>query len=170
MAGTSQGNVSFQRVLIGGLIASMVMGMWEMLFEQLVGGNGFWASPVYIAATVLRDLQSVSTPVPFAFVPVVLGLMGHMMNSVLLGFIFSKVAPRITSSVARLAVLGVVYSIIIFATMWYVALPLINPVMLQLNSVVFVLAHMMWGAALGIVLGRAADTLPRMREAEASQL
>ena len=35
--------------------------------------------------------------------------------------------------------------------MWYLDLPLINPAMLQLNAEVFLLGHMMWGAALGAV-------------------
>lgn len=95
-----------KKVVLGGLIASMVMGMWEMVLEQALGGNGFWSAPVYIAATVLRDYQTVSTPVPFTFVPVVLGLMGHMMNSVVLGYLFARVAPQIAPSTNGLPGLG----------------------------------------------------------------
>ena len=42
-------------------------------------------------------------PVPFQPLPVVLGLMGHMMNSVILAFLFAQfVAPRLRSTSALL--------------------------------------------------------------------
>ena len=72
------------RTLIAGLVASVVMGMIEMIFEA-VAGTGFWSPLVFIGATVLRDFQTVAIPVPFDVVAVVVGLMGHMMNSVILG-------------------------------------------------------------------------------------
>lgn len=156
-----------KRVLLGGLVASMVMGMWEMVLEQFVGGNGFWSPVVYITATVLRDYQNVATPVPFEIVPVVLGLMGHMMNSVILGFAFAKVAPKFTQSTSGLVGLGLVYGIIVMAGMWFVVLPIIDPVMLRLNFVIFLLAHMMWGAGLGLVLGWNTGPQPRLRESHA---
>ncbi len=41
------------RVLGAGLVASIVMGMVEMLYDAM-GGAGFWSPVVFIAATVLR--------------------------------------------------------------------------------------------------------------------
>jgi hypothetical protein len=97
----------------------------------------------------MRNLQSAARPVPFDLVAVMAGLMGHMMNSVILGLIFAFViAPRIKSLVGQ-AVVGMVYGGIVFAAMWFVALPIIDPVMLNLNAVVFFLGHLMWGVALG---------------------
>ena len=153
-----------KRVLLAGLVASMVMGMWEMLLEQFVGGNGFWSPVVYITATILRDYQNVATPVPFALVPVVLGLMGHMMNSVILGFIFAGVAPKITQSTNGLIGLGLAYGVMIMLVMWLVVLPVANPVMLRLDFVIFLLAHMMWGIGLGVVLGRRPSPQASLRE------
>jgi len=43
---------------------------------------------------VLRGLQAVQAPVAFNFWGVVLGLMGHMMNSIILGFIFAALFAR----------------------------------------------------------------------------
>ncbi len=37
--------------------------------------------------------------------------------------------------------------------MWFGIVPLVDPIMLKLNGLVFVISHMMWGAALGLVLG-----------------
>jgi hypothetical protein len=140
------------RVLIGGLVASLVMGMIEMVFEG-IGGAGFWSPVVFIAASVVRALQSVPVPVPFQALPVVLGLMGHMMNSVILGILFAAfVAPRLRGA-DGLVIGGIVYGLAVFVLMWFLVVPLVDPVMLKLNGSVFALSHLMWGAALGLVLG-----------------
>src|SRR5260370_37801376 len=84
-----------RRVLLAGLAASLVMGMFEMLYEAIAGA-GFWSPVIFIAATILRNLQGIATPVSLQPVPVLLGLMGHMMNSVILGTVFaSLIAPRL---------------------------------------------------------------------------
>ena len=140
------------RIVVGGLIASMAMGMWEMVAEALIG-QGFWAPMVYISATLLRDLQSLSGAVQFDLLPVVLGLMGHMMNSVLLTVPFVLVARRVSRSVPGLAALGAGYGVGVYVVMWFLVLPMIDPVMLQLNAIVFLAGHMMWGGAIGAVAG-----------------
>jgi hypothetical protein len=149
--------LSTTRVLFSGLIASIVMGMIEMVYEAVAGG-GFWSPVVYIAGTVLRDLQTVAVPVPFLAVPVVVGLMGHMMNSVILGVVFSVLIATRLRGVGETAFAGAVYALAVFFVMWLAVLPLVDPVMLRLNPVVFAIAHIMWGAALGLIL---ASTQPR---------
>ncbi|CAG0946349.1 hypothetical protein ANRL1_02929 [Anaerolineae bacterium] len=138
------------KLLGAGLIASLVMGMWEMMVEAIIpNGAGFWSAPTYIAATLFRNLQTVARPVSFDAVAVMAGLMGHMMNSVIFGLIFVLViAPRFKSLIAQ-AGAGMMYGAVVFAAMWFVALPIIDPVMLNLNAVVFFLGHLMWGVALG---------------------
>ena len=158
--------MQLKSIVLGGLVASMVIGMWEMVLEQFIG-NGFWSPVVYIAATVLRDLQGVATPVPFGLIPVVLGLMGHMMNSVILGIIFALIARRLAGTPTGLAGLGAVYGVVVFLAMWFAVLPLIDPVMLRLNGLVFLLGLMMWGIGLGLVLGWTAGTQTQLREQHA---
>lgn len=137
---------------MAGLIASMVMGMVVMVYEA-VAGAGFWSPVVVIAATILRDLQAVATPVPFFLVAVVLGLMGHLMNSLILGVVFARVAEHRVQGLPALAVSGAVYGLLVFGAMWFIVLPRVDPVMLQLNGPVFALTHVMWGGALGLLLG-----------------
>lgn len=136
------------RVLRAGIVASIVMGMIEMIYEA-VAGAGFWSPVVFIGATVLRGLQSLQAPVSFHFGGVVLGLMGHMMNSVILGLIFAAIFSRSAMSRGALVGVGVVYALAVFLVMWYVVVPGIDPVMRQLNGTVFAIAHVMWGAVLG---------------------
>ena len=154
--------MSYRRVILAGLIASIVMGMWEMVAEQVAGGNGFWAPVTYIAATVLRDYQEVAAPASFALLPVVLGLMAHMMNSVVLGVIFAQFAPRLTSSFNRLVGFGAAYGVVVFFIMWFVVLPIANPVMLRLSFPFFLLGHVMWGTSLGVAFGWMPNPQPQL--------
>ncbi len=154
--------MGLRRVLVAGIVASLVMGMIEMIYEGLAGG-GFWSPAVYIGATVLRGLQSVRIPVAFDFWGVVLGLMGHMMNSVIFGLIFTAIFARRASSRGGLVVSGAIYSLVIFFAMWYVVAPAIDPVILNLNATVFAIAHIMWGTALGLFVPRSAEAALRAR-------
>jgi uncharacterized membrane protein YagU involved in acid resistance len=133
-----------------GLIASLVMGMWEMMVEAVLpNGAGFWSAPTYIAATVFRNLQTVAHPVPFDLVAVMAGLMGHMMNSAILSLVFALLlAPRFKSPVS-LALAGMIYGAVIYVAMALAVVPLVDPVMANLNAGVFFLGHLMWGVALG---------------------
>ncbi len=145
------------RVLRAGIIASIVMAMIEMIYEA-VAGAGFWSPVVLIGATVLRGLQSLQAPVAFHFGGVVLGLMGHMMNSVILGFIFARFFSRSAKSGQALVGVGAVYALAVFVIMWYVVVPAVDPVMRQLNGTAFGIAHIMWGAVLGWFVSQPAGT------------
>lgn len=135
-----------------GLLAGLVMGMWEMMIEAVIpNGAGFWSAPTYIAAAVFRNLQTVAHPVPFDPVAVMAGLMGHMLNSVILGLIFALlVAPRFKSWVSQ-AIAGMMYGAVVYVVMALAVVPLVDPVMANLNAVVFFLGHLMWGVALGVL-------------------
>lgn len=159
--------MSYGRVIVVGLIASMVMGMWEMVVEQVAGGNGFWAPITYIAATVLRDYQQVGTPVSFAALPVALGVMAHMMNSVILGIALALILRRLHPSLQGSIGLGAGFGVAVMLLMWFLVLPLADPVMLRLNPVSFLVAHMMWGAALGLLLEWAPGLSHTLRHASA---
>jgi hypothetical protein len=151
---TTRQSLSF-KWLGAGLIASLVMGMWEMMVEAFIpNGAGFWAAPTYIAATILRQLQAVARPVPFDALGVVAGLMGHMMNSVILSLLFLFVIARRVTSLGGQVVAGMIYGAVVYAAMWYIVVPVVDPVMLNLNAPVFLLGHLMWGVALGVLAHR----------------
>lgn len=144
---------SMQRVILGGLVASIAMAMVEMFYEG-VFGVGFWAAPTFIAATILRDLQGIALPVTFSLVPVVLGMMGHMMNSVVLGFVYSHTLGALGKNAVSGALIGALYALALFIVMWFAVLPVIDPVMLNLDAVVFALSHIVWGGVLGFMVAR----------------
>ena len=139
------------KLLAGVIVAGLIMAVWEMMMEAILpGGNGFWSPVVYIGATVVRDLQGVTAPVPFHLLGVMAGLMGHMMNSIIFGLIFALlIAPRARSLGAQI-VAGLIYGVVVYLVMWLVVVPLLDPVMRHLNAVVFLLGHMLSGVTLGV--------------------
>ena len=142
-------------VIIGGIVASLIIGMWEMIVEAVLpDGAGFFGPVVAIGATVVRDLQGSSNPIPFDGVAFILGLAGHMMNSVVLAAVFGLVASRFLHEGGKLVAAGVIYGIAVWAAMWFVVIPLVDPLMLNLNGLVFLIGHMMWGGALGLLWSR----------------
>ena len=145
-------------ILIGGIVASLVIAMWEMDVEAIVpGGAGFFGPPLAIGATVARGLQGSANPIPFDLAALVLGLAGHMMNSVVLAAVFGVLASRArigTAGTAGAVMAGAVWGILVFVGMWFVVVPLVDPLVRNLNAVVFLAGHVMWGVAVGLLWAR----------------
>ena len=117
-----------RRILIAGIGASLVIAMWEMIVEAVIpGGAGFFGTPVAIGATIVRDLQGSAYPIPFNVVALILGLMGHMMNSVILAVIFALIVTRLAPSAAGTIGLGMAWGVVVFAIlMWRARVPALD--------------------------------------------
>ena len=156
-------SMDIRQIFVSGVIASLIFAMLEMIVEALIpDGAGFFGAPIAIGATVVRDLQGSSNPIPFDGVALVLGLMGHMMNSVILAALFGIAVARGRFSSSMTIGLGVAWGVAVFAIMWLVVVPLVDPLMLNLNAVVFLAGHMMWGAALGLIWVRYGGQTPEL--------
>ena len=130
-----------------------------MIVEAVIpDGAGFFGPPIAIGATIVRDLQGSANPIAFNAVALVLGLMGHMMNSVILAVIFGLIVSRLATSAAGTIALGMAWGAAVFAAMWFVVPPAIDPLTLNLNVAAFFAAHLMWGAALGVIWTRLGAT------------
>jgi hypothetical protein len=157
---TRVGGRPIVRVVIGSLIAGIVYGMWTMIVEAILHAGqdiaaGFFSPVTYIGATVQGGFNNpnfypAGQLPPAEPVAIILGLMGHMMNSVILGLIFFWIASHLSQSRATLIVAGIVYAVLIFFIMEYALLPFVDPVMLRVNYVGFLLGHMMFGIGLGL--------------------
>jgi hypothetical protein len=148
-------DVNVRTILIGGVIASLVIAMWEMVVEAILpAGAGFFGPPIAIGATIMRDLQGSQNPIPFDLAALVLGLAGHMMNSVILAAIFGFAVGRRGLGRTSLLVAGFAWGIVVFAGMWFVVVPVVDPLVLNLNGVAFLAGHMMWGATIGVLWAR----------------
>jgi len=134
-----------RRILLVGLVAGMVYGMMEMVIEAVIG-HGFWSPLRYIASvfTLGRD-----TDPSFSLVPVVVGLMGHMMNSAIFALLFALLISRPLRASTGLMAGGMIYAAAIFFVMWFVVLPVIDPAMKLVNGAGFFVSHLMFGLVLG---------------------
>lgn len=147
--------MNVRAILIGGVVASLVIAMWEMIVEAVLpDGAGFFGVPIAIGATVIRDLQGSSNPIPFNFAALVLGLAGHMMNSVVLAAVFGLAVRRRGLALNRLVIAGMAWGVAVFVGTWYVLLPAIDPLMLNVNAIAFLIGHLMWGGVLGYLWSR----------------
>lgn len=155
--------MDIRRIFGAGVVASLVLAMWEMVVEAVLpAGAGFFGPPIAIGATLVRGLQGTANPIPFDGLALLLGLMGHMMNSIILAAVFGIVASRLALSAAATVGLGMAWGTAVFAAMWFVLVPTIDPLILNLNGPAFFAAHLMWGGALGVIwawYGRAPATV-----------
>jgi uncharacterized membrane protein YagU involved in acid resistance len=131
-----------------GLIAGLVFAMWAMVVGLFT--STLWAPPQGIA-------QSIGIGSPghnFQLVPFVAGLMGHMMNSIVLGVIFIAIARALRLQGPVAVVGGMVYGVIVYVAMYWVLLR----GMLSSTSASFlsanpewswIAAHLMFGVVLG---------------------
>jgi hypothetical protein len=148
-------------IFIGGIAASLIIAMWEMIVEAILpDGAGLFGPPIAIGATVVRDLQGSLNPIPFDLTALVIGLGGHMMNSVLLAVVFGLAIGRRSLGTTALLSAGIAWGAVVFVAMWFVVVPAVDPLVLNLNAVVFLVGHMMWGAALGLLWNRFAGADP----------
>ncbi len=134
------------RIFAVGLIAGIAFGMLQMIVEAVIG-RGFWSPLRYIASVFTLGKDTDPT---FSLIPVVVGLMGHMMNSIILGMVFAFLISPLIRNTAALAVAGMAYGAVVFLAMWYVILPVIDPAMKLVNGPWFFISHLMYGLILGV--------------------
>lgn len=131
-----------------GLIGGLVFAMWAMVVGLFT--STLWAPPQGIA----QSLGIGSPGHDFQLIPLVVGLMGHMMNSIVLGVIFIAIARAIRLNGPAAVVGGMVYGFIVYAGMYWVLLRGV----LSSTSASFlsanpewswIAAHLMFGVVLG---------------------
>lgn len=159
--------VDWASVLTIGVIGGLLMAMVTMVVEWTIG-DGFWAPLVYISAVLLRDLQDVVGEPGFIAGPVLLGAVLHFLTAIVLTSAFVQLAPRRWQEASTLVLVGMLFGLLVYLVAWYVVLPLVNPVMLQLNGWGFALGHVAWGAAAGYAADAGVTTRREARAATAS--
>ena len=133
--------------ILPGLIAGMVFAMWAMVVGIFT--STLWAPPQGIA-------QSIGIGSPghsFQLVPFVVGVMGHSINSIVLGVIFITIARAIRLNGAAAVVGAMVYGVIVYALYWVLLRgPLSSTSASFLSSNPewsWIAAHLMYGVVLG---------------------
>jgi hypothetical protein len=108
---------------VGGMIAGMMMAMVEMIYGWASDAHTFWDAPMAIWAWV-GGIDHFGEPANHVG-PIILGLGGHMMNSVMIGIVFAALltALRPQGTLAPV-MLGIAYGLGAWAIMRYAILPL----------------------------------------------
>jgi uncharacterized membrane protein YagU involved in acid resistance len=122
--------------------------MWAMVVGLFT--STLWAPPQGIAQSIGIGTAGHN----FQLVPLITGLMGHMMNSIVLGVIFIAIARAIRLQGIAAVVGGMVYGVIVYVAMYWVLLRGV----LSSTSASFlsanpewswIAAHLMFGVVLG---------------------
>jgi uncharacterized membrane protein YagU involved in acid resistance len=137
-----------------GLIAGLVFAMWAMAVGIFT--SNLWAAPQGIAQSLGIGQQGHDfQPVPF-----IVGLMGHMMNSIIFGLVFFAIVAVLKVRGNALVVAGMAYGFVVYLLMVGVVLRgLLSATSGSFLSAnpgwSWVIGHLMYGLALGLLLGAA---------------
>ena len=148
-------------VLGATMIAGMMFGLMQMIVEALIG-HGFWSPLQYIASVFTRGA---AVNPGFSLGPVIVGLGGHMMNSMILGAVFAMVVWKLVRNPVVLALLGMMWGAAVWAFMWFAVIPTIDPAMKLLNAPWFFGAHLVFGMVLGLGIALAQRVAQRRQPA-----
>ena len=134
---------------IGGLLGGIAMGIIALLYGALWRGSP-WLPVNVIAATALRDLQSVNVNqlMQFNATALVVGLAMHFVLAIALGILFALLLPTLPGS-------PVFWAIIVGPLLWIIAtvitLPLVNPMGARvIDWPSFIGAHLAYGLTMGL--------------------
>jgi len=120
IASTGTANVPLSRSLVwgafGGLIGGVAMAMFSMFVA--ISEDGFWAPVRGITSVVFGDEHYGGG---FAFGSVVVGAMGHMMNSLVLGAVFAVIVTLLLARASSAVVLGA--GMVFGLMVWLVMVP-----------------------------------------------
>jgi uncharacterized membrane protein YagU involved in acid resistance len=135
-----------------GLIAGLIFAMWAMAVGIFT--SNLWAAPQGIAQSLGIGQQGHDfQPVPF-----IVGLMGHMMNSIIFGLVFFAIVAALKLRGNTLIVAGMAYGLVVYLLMVDVVLrgllSATSGSFLRANPEwSWVIGHLMYGLALGLLLG-----------------
>jgi hypothetical protein len=137
--------------LVPGLAAGMAFAMWAMFVG--IFASKLWAPPQGIAQSVGIGAQGWD----FQIVPSILGIMGHMMNSIIIGLVFLAIAAALRLRGVVLVVAGMMYGVLVYLVMYY---PVLRAILSNTSGSFltsnpewsWVLGHVMYGLILGLLL------------------
>lgn len=143
-----------RRGLRNGLVASIAMAMAMMVLGAF--DTGFFAAPSSIWAFFAGPGAYAPHTLSLSFV---LGGMGHMLNSAILGIAFAVIAARVLRlrSTTASAISGEAFALVVMAVMWNVVLNVGPNGDLVRNSAalwIWVLGHVAYGMTGGLLYAR----------------
>lgn len=140
---------------IGGLLGGVVMAMWSMIVLAIIG-EGFWTPVNLIAHTIWSGAPLDGA---FSWGALLLGLAVHMMVSIGLGVAFAvaaQFAGRLAGSRTMVLGGGMVFGIAVWLVNQYLIWPALDSAASDaFTPWVFAIAHLMYGAVVGLLVAPA---------------
>jgi uncharacterized membrane protein YagU involved in acid resistance len=138
---------------VAGLTAGLVFAMWAMIVGAFTPGSNLLAAPQGIAQSIGIGAQGHDIQI----VPLLAGLMGHMMNSVLFGLLFVGILAALKLRGSATVVAGMVYGLAVYVVMYLVVLRgLLSSTSASFLSAnpewSWIVGHLMFGVAMGALL------------------
>jgi hypothetical protein len=133
---------------LGGGLAMAIVGM----FFALALGQDVWLEPKQIAAVVWRAAAVAHTG--FEAAPVLAGTLIHFVTSAVVGALFGIVTRRwlhLPSDFGTPVLGGLVYGLLVWLVAYFVALPVIDPFLLDSYAPAFIIQHIVYGVVTGLL-------------------
>ena len=133
--------------VIAGLIAGLAMWVF-MIIVTLIGGQGFWAMPKWIADAIYGDSW-----LGFNGTDVFTGLIIHFAVSLLLGAAFAVIAVPFIAGPRQLVLSGVLWGIIVWILLSALAMNAVDETMAQeVPRFPWLIANLLFGVVVAVVL------------------
>ncbi|MGD9752662.1 MAG: hypothetical protein AB7W59_16870 [Acidimicrobiia bacterium] len=135
-----------RRGMLVGMVGGMVMAMWSMI-ALAAHGDGFWAPLDLIAHTIWSGAPLDGS---FHVGAAVLGMMGHLMTSMLLGVTIALLAGRSPGRAVGVAMAASMGAWVVATVAW----PAIDDAAAgRFPGWALLIGHVMYGAAAAMAIG-----------------
>ena len=140
---------------LGGALAGLAGGVAMALVAALLAasmGQDIWHESKRIAAIVYGPAALSAAGCDLG--PVLVGSLIHLLVSALLGALFGIVTRRwlhLTSDFGTPVLAGLIYGLMIWMVAYFIALPLLNPALLEVYAPAFIIQHVAYGIVTGLV-------------------
>jgi hypothetical protein len=135
---------------LAGLGGGLAMAVVGMLFA-LALGQDVWLEPKQIAAVIYGAAVAQAA---FDTQMVLMGTVIHVLTSAVLGAIFGTVTRRrlhLPSDFGTPVLAGLVYGLLVWLVAYFVALPVIDPFLLDSYAPAFIIQHIVYGIVTGLL-------------------
>jgi hypothetical protein len=136
---------------VSGLAGGLAMAVVAALISLSIDGN-IWLESKQIAAVVFGPAVT-ETP-DFVAGPVIVGSLIHILVSVILGALYGILSRRVfklPSDFGTPVLTGLIYGMVVWMIAYFVALPLMNPTLLETYAPAFIIQNIVYGVATGLV-------------------
>jgi uncharacterized membrane protein YagU involved in acid resistance len=144
-----------RKIEIAGAVSGLIGGVAMAVVGALIAtamSTDIWLTPERIAALVFGPVAA-ATP-GFDAAPVIVGSLLHLALSALFGAVYalliSKVL-RVTTEYGAPVVGGLVYGLLIWLVAYFIVLPVLNPLLLDVYAPSFIIQNLVYGTVLGLV-------------------